>query len=123
MLSVASAQAKTLIVEGKLDGTVTVKKNITFTADQTISRFTYQFSVPSTYDNAGNVQRLDDIQVSAIPQPTESKEITDQYGNRSHKLTWNKLQGDAQVSILHRKRMAATSYPINGRQLRPPKPV
>ena len=53
MMSATSLWAKTLIVEGKLDGTVTVKKDVTFSADQTLSKFTYQFSVPSVYDNSG----------------------------------------------------------------------
>jgi len=52
-----SSWAKTLVVEGKLDGTVTVK-NVIFSVDQPLSQFTYQFSVPSIYDNVGNVQRL-----------------------------------------------------------------
>ena len=108
MFCAAPAKAKTLVVEGKLDGTVTVKKNVTFSADQTVSTFTYQFSVPSIYDNAGNVQRLDNFRVSATPQPSEAKETTDQYGNRSRKLVWNKLQGDAQVSISYTTGITAT---------------
>lgn len=115
MICTAPAWAKTLVVEGKLDGTVTVKKNVTFSADQALSQFTYQFSVPSIYDNAGNVQRLDNFQVSATPQPTEAKETTDQYGNRSRKLIWNKLQGDAQVSISYTTGITATISPRTSR--------
>ncbi len=109
--SVSSVWAKTLVVEGKLDGTVTVKKNITFSVDQTLSQFTYQFSVPSIYNSSGNIQRLDDFQVSAKPQPTEDKETTDQYGNRSRKLVWRKLQGDAQVAISYTTGITATISP------------
>lgn len=111
MICALPVGAKTLIVEGKLDGTVTVKKNVTFSADQSLSKFTYQFSVPSTYDNAGNVQRLDNFQVTATPKPAESKETTDQYGNRSRKLIWNDLQGDAQVSISYTTGITATISP------------
>src|ERR1035437_5116143 len=85
MMCAAPARAKTLVVEGKLDGTVTVKRNVTFSAGQTLSQFTYQFSVPSIYDNSGNVQRLDNFKVTATPEPAEAKETTDQYGNRSRK--------------------------------------
>jgi transglutaminase-like putative cysteine protease len=105
------ASAKTLVVEGKLDGIVTVKKNVTFSADETLSKFTYQFSVPSVYDNAGNVQRLDDFKVSATPQPAEAKETTDQYGNRSRKLIWHDLRGDAQVTVSYTTEITATISP------------
>lgn len=115
MICTAPAWAKTLVVEGKLDGVVTVKKTVSFSADQSLSQFTYQFSVPSIYDNAGNVQRLDNFQVSATPQPTEAKETTDQYGNRSRKLIWNKLQGDAQVSISYTTGITATISPRTSR--------
>src|SRR6266516_6911480 len=115
MMCATTAWAKTLVVEGKLDGVVTVKKNVAFSADQTLSVFEYQFSVPSIYDNAGNVQRLDDFQVSATPQPTEAKEATDQYGNRSRKLIWNKLQGDAQASISYTTGITAVISPRTSR--------
>ena len=115
MMTATTTWAKTLIVEGKLDGTITVKKNITFSADQALTQFTYQFSVPSVYDNAGNIQRLDDFQVSASPQPSETKETTDQYGNRSRKLTWNKLKSDAQVSISYTTGITATISPSTSR--------
>ena len=115
MMCAAPAWAKTLVVEGKLDGTVTVKKSITFSVDQALSQFTYQFSVPSIYDNSGNVQRLDDFQVSVSPHPSEAKETTDRYGNRSRKLTWNTLQGDAKVSISYTTGITATIAPRNSR--------
>ena len=117
------AWARTLVVEGKLDGTVTVKKNVTFSAEQALSMFTYQFSVPSIYDNAGNIQRLDDFRVTATPQPTESKETTDQYGNRSRKLIWNKLQGEAQISISYTTGITATISPRSSRAPFPLKTV
>jgi transglutaminase-like putative cysteine protease len=117
------ARAKTLVVEGKLDGTVTVKKNVTFSVDQTLSQFTYQFSVPSIYNSAGNVQRLDDYQVSATPQPTEAKETTDKYGNRSRKLIWRNLQSDAHVSISYTTGITATISPRSSRAPFPLKTV
>ena len=111
MMCAAPLRAKTLVVEGKLDGIVAVKKNVTFSADQTLSKFTYQFSVPATYDSSGNVQRLDDFHVLSNPEPTEAKETTDQYGNRSRKLIWNNLRGDAQVSISYTTSITATISP------------
>lgn len=115
MIFAVPAWGKTLVVEGKLDGTVTVKKNVTFSANQSLSQFTYQFSVPSSYDNSGNVQILEGFQVSATPQPTEAKESTDQYGNRSRKLIWRKLQGDAKVSIKYTTSITANISPRTSR--------
>ena len=110
-MTTSPAWGKTLVVEGKLDGTVSVKKNITFSADQTLSTFIYQFPVPSVYDNSGNIQRLDDFTVSAKPEPSEAKESTDQYGNRSRRLVWNKLRSDAQISISYTTGITATISP------------
>lgn len=115
MMCAAPAWAKTLVVEGKIDGTVTVKKNVTFSVDQALSQFTYQFSVPSVYDNSGNVQRLDDFQVSATPPPTEATETTDQYGNRSRKIIWNKLQSDVRVTISYTTGITAVISPRTSR--------
>ncbi|MDD2856320.1 MAG: transglutaminase-like domain-containing protein, partial [Desulfuromonadaceae bacterium] len=106
-----SVWGKTLVVEGKLDGTVTVKKDVTFSADEPIRQFTYQFSLPSSYDNAGNIQSLDDFQASAIPQPDESKETTDEYGNRSRKMIWKQLEGDARISIKYTTSITANISP------------
>ncbi len=115
IMCAAPVLAKTLVVEGKLDGTVTVKKNVTFSADQSLSKFTYQFSVPSVYNSAGNIQRLDDFRVSATPEPSEAKETTDQFGNRSRKLIWHNLPGDAQVSISYTTGITATISPRTSR--------
>lgn len=108
---VVPVRAKTLVVEGKLDGTVTVKKTVRFSADQAINTFTYQFSVPSIYDNAGNIQRLDAFSVQALPEPSEARETTDQYGNRSRVLRWQKLSGEAQVVISYTAAITATISP------------
>lgn len=115
MMSATTVWAKTLIVEGKLDGTVKVKKNVNFSADQELSQFSYQFPVPSVYDNAGNVQRLDDFKVSVSPQPTEIKETVDQYGNRSRKVFWDTFQGEAQISINYTTGITATISPRTSR--------
>ncbi len=111
MMCSSASWAKTLVVEGKLDGTVTVKKDVTFSADQSLTAFTYQFSVPSVYDNAGNAQRLDNFKVSATPPPTETRETTDKYGNRSRKLVWSRLAGDAHVAISYTTAITATISP------------
>ena len=111
MICSTTVRAKTLVVEGKLDGTVTVKKDVTFSVEQTLTAFTYQFSVPSSYDNAGNAQRLDNFKVSATPPPTETRETTDTYGNRSRKLIWSRLAGDAHVAISYTTAITATISP------------
>lgn len=115
VISTNPAWAKTVVIEGTLNGTVTVKKNVTFSVDQTLSQFDYQFSVPSVYDSAGNIQRLDNFKVVATPQPTEAKETTDQYGNRSRKLSWRNLQSDAQINISYTTDITANISPHTSR--------
>ena len=109
------AQARTLIIEGKLDGTVTVKKNVTFTVEKPLNKFMYQFSVPSVYNSSGNIQRLDDFNVTASPEPAESKELTDKFGNRSRKMIWRNLTSDVQLSIIYTTGISATISPRTSR--------
>ena len=115
--------AKTLVVEGKLAGTVTVQKNVTFSAEKMLSKFTYQFSIPSSYDNAGNVQRLDNFKVTASPQPTEDTETVDNFGNRSRKLVWNKFRSDTEVAISYTADITASISPRTSRAPFPLKTV
>jgi transglutaminase-like putative cysteine protease len=101
LLFPAASWGKTLVVEGKLNGTVTVRKNVTFSSERPLTMVSYQIPIPATYDAAGNLQRLDDFEVTSSPEPTEIKEITDSFGNRYRTLIWRNLKGDARTAITY----------------------
>jgi len=107
----ATGMGKTIVVEGKLDGTVSVRKTVAFAVEKPLEWFSYQFSVPATYDAAGNVQRLDAFQVVFSPQPSENKETTDEFGNRYHKVVWRKLTSDIQMTISYTTGITANLSP------------
>lgn len=105
------ATGKTLVVEGKLDGSIVISKNLTFTLNRPLEWFTYQVPVPATYDSAGNLQRLEGFQVSANPRPAQDSELTDAFGNRYRKLTWRTVSTDIQVSISYTAGVTASLNP------------
>ena len=107
----ATGMGKTLVVEGKLDGTVAIRKTVTFAVEKPLEWFSYQFSVPATYDVAGNVQRLNGFKIVFSPQPSEDKETTDDYGNRYRKVVWRKLTSDIQMTISYTTEITANLSP------------
>ncbi|MFA7061968.1 MAG: transglutaminase domain-containing protein, partial [Pedobacter sp.] len=107
----ADAWGKTLVVEGELSGKVEIRKNVTFAVDNPLDKFSYQIAIPSAYDSGGNLQRLDDFQVTSTPPPTEIKEVTDTFGNRYRKLSWQNLKRDAHTTIYYTTTITASLAP------------
>jgi len=107
----AAGMGKALVVEGKLDGTVAVRKTVTFAVEKPLEVFSYQFSIPATYDTAGNVQRLDAFQVEFNPEPGEDNETTDDFGNRYRKVVWRNLTSDIRMTISYTTEITANLSP------------
>ena len=103
--------AKTLVVEGRMDGTVAIRKNVSFFINKPLEWFTYQIPVPATYDTAGNLQRLDGFQATFNPQPSGESESTDEFGNRYRKLVWRKLSSDLHLTITYTTEITANLNP------------
>lgn len=96
-----AAWGKTLVVEGELDGTVTVRKGVTFSPEKPLDSLTYRFSVPAEGGGGGTAQRISGFSAEFEPRPATATEETDLFGNRYRKVTWKKLAGDARVSVTY----------------------
>lgn len=93
------AVSKTLVVEGELDGTVTVRKNLTFSPDKTLDFLAYRFPVPRDGGGAGTSQTISGFSAEFQPRPTKIDDEVDDYGNRFRRVTWDDLSGEARVAI------------------------
>jgi transglutaminase-like putative cysteine protease len=107
----AIVSAKTLVVEGKMDGTISIRKNITFSVTRPLEWFTYQVPIPATYDTTGNQQRLSGFHLQFSREPSEETEVTDDFGNRYRKLLWRKVKDDIQVTISYTSGVIASLNP------------
>ena len=94
----APAWGKTLVVEGDLNGTVTIHKQVNFSLEKPLSTLTYQFPIPADGGGAGTSQRISDFSAESVP-PAAATDETDRFGNRYRKLVWKNLTGDARVNI------------------------
>lgn len=93
------AFCKNLVVEGELDGTVTVRKNLTFSPDKTLNFLMYRFPVPLDGGGVGTSQRISGFSAEFKPRPSKIDDETDNYGNRFRRVTWDDLSVDARVAI------------------------
>jgi transglutaminase-like putative cysteine protease len=111
LLLPAIATAKTLVVEGKMDGTISIRKNVTFSVTRPLEWFAYQIPVPATYDTSGNQQRLSGFHLQFNQEPSEDTEVTDDFGNRYRKLLWRRVKNDLQVTIAYTSDVTASLTP------------
>ena len=103
LFAVVSGEAtgRTLVVEGKLDGTVTVHKDLVFSSEKTLTSFTYRFPLPVDENGVGNSQSVSAFQSKFEPQPATTKDQIDSFGNHFRTVTWDNLTADARVSITY----------------------
>ncbi|GFO55633.1 hypothetical protein GMSM_26400 [Geomonas sp. Red276] len=115
LLFPALAQAKTLVVAGRLSSEVTVTQMITFGVDQKISELTYRFPLPARVGVPSLSQRMIDHRISFDPEPDSVADETDQYGNSYKVVVWKKLSGDARATIVFTTDIDAVLDPLSTR--------
>lgn len=93
------AWGKTLVVEGTLDGTVSVRKNVTFTLKKPLDSLTYNFPIPENAGGEGTSQQISGFSSEYEPSPETTTVETDKFGNSFRKVTWKNLKEDARVNI------------------------
>lgn len=99
---VASASAKTLILEGKLDGAVEMRQSMEFSVNKgTVSTFSFKFALPATFKTRTVSQSIDGFDASFTPRPASSAVETDRFGNRFQKVTWNDVSQDIRVALTY----------------------
>lgn len=92
--------AKTLILEGTLDGTVAMQQAVEFAVNKgTVSSFSFRFALPATFDSRTVNQSIDHFQADFNPRPVSLDIETDRFGNRFQKVTWQQVEQDIRVKL------------------------
>ena len=65
--------AKTLMLEGNIDGSVAMRQNIEFNVNRgTVSSFTFRFALPSTFSSRTVTQSIEGFGANISPRPSSS---------------------------------------------------
>lgn len=117
------ASARTLILEGRLDGSVAMRQSMEFSVSKgTVSTFSFRFALPATFQSKTVTQNINGFEVSIHPKPASSVVETDRFGNRFQKVTWENISQDIRISLdytaqLHSELSALESrvpFPLKG---------
>jgi len=99
MISLA-ASAKTLVLEGNLDGAIAMRQSMEFSVNKgTVSSFSFKFALPATFATKTVSQRVDGLDIALSPEPTNSTVETDRFGNRFQRVSWNNVTQDIRVNL------------------------
>jgi transglutaminase-like putative cysteine protease len=97
-----NSAAKTLILEGKLDGTVAMQQAVEFAVNKgTVSSFSFRFALPATFNSRTVSQSIDGFQADFSPRPASSNIETDRFGNRFQKVTWQQVDQDIRIKLTY----------------------
>ncbi len=95
-----SATAKTLILEGDLDGTVTMRQSMEFSVNRgTVSSFSFKFALPANFSTKTVSQGIEGLDTALSPQPSSSNVETDRFGNRFQRVSWQNVGQDIRVNL------------------------
>jgi transglutaminase-like putative cysteine protease len=102
ILASSTVVAKTLILEGKLDGTVTMQQAVEFAVNKgTVSSFSFRFALPATFNGRTVSQSIDGFQADFSPRPASSNIETDRFGNRFQKVAWQQVDRDIRIRLTY----------------------
>lgn len=97
-----AASAKTLILEGKLDGAVEMRQSMEFSVNKgNVSTFSFRFALPATFKTRTVSQSIDGFDATISPRPNSSTVETDRFGNRFQRVTWNDVSQDIRVALTY----------------------
>lgn len=95
-----SATAKTLILEGDLDGTVAMRQSMEFSVNRgSVSNFSFKFALPANFSTKTVSQGIEGLDTALSPQPTSSTIETDRFGNRFQRVSWQNVEQDIRVNL------------------------
>lgn len=124
MLITGSAFAKTLILEGKLDGAVAMRQSMEFSVSKgNVSAFSFKFALPATFKTRTVNQSIEGLDLQLTPQPASSAVETDRFGNRFQRVTWNDVSQDIRIALSYTAKVhtelsameSKTPFPLGSR--------
>jgi transglutaminase-like putative cysteine protease len=95
-----TASAKTLILEGNLDGTIAMRQSMEFSVNKgTVSSFSFKFALPATYTTRTVSQGVNGLGITLSPEAHSSVIETDRFGNKFQRVSWNTVNQDIRVTL------------------------
>jgi transglutaminase-like putative cysteine protease len=95
-----TASAKTLILEGNLDGSVAMRQSMEFSVNKgAVSTFSFKFALPATFRTKTVNQDIDSLDIKFTPQPSSSNVETDRFGNKFQRVTWSDVSRDIRINL------------------------
>ncbi|MEI6306834.1 MAG: transglutaminase domain-containing protein, partial [Deltaproteobacteria bacterium] len=95
-----SAQAKTLMLEGKLDSSIAMRQQMEFSVDKgAVQTFSFRFALPADFKSKSVSQTVDSLNLVTNPQPTSSTVEQDRFGNRFQKVVWENTDKDIRINL------------------------
>ncbi|MCE1226227.1 MAG: transglutaminase domain-containing protein [Geobacteraceae bacterium] len=94
------ASAKTLVLEGNLNGAVAMRQSMEFSVNKgTVSSFSFKFALPATFATKTVSQTVDGLDIALSPEPTSSTVETDRFGNKFQRVSWSNVTQDIRVNL------------------------
>jgi hypothetical protein len=94
-----SLHASTLLIEGEVDGLVTVSQEHRFTVPPGgVRELVFRYATPTMVWSASAHQRMGSYRVNFTPRPAMVDRQKDSFGNEFIEVTWRDLKGDATVN-------------------------
>lgn len=113
--------AKTLILEGNLDGAVAMRQSMEFAVNKgTVSTFSFKFALPASFNSKTVSQGVEGFELNLSPQPIASQVETDRFGNRFQRVSWQNVSQDIRVSLVY---TAKVSSQLNALESNAPFPL
>ena len=119
MLPGSPLYADTIVLEGKLDSTLRISKQMRWTVDRPLSRLTVNLAMPVSFSNKVLSQRVRNLQVNILPKPARVEDEQDDTGNVRKKITWHDLRADPEVRIVFDARVEAVLSAMESTQVFP----
>lgn len=123
MLFCGSPDAKTIILEGRLNSRVQVTQQIGFSVDRPLSKLTFKFALPSAFSNKTVSQETQGLNLKIDPQPISVEDTSDNFGNRFKTVTWNNLNKNVQLSLTFETQIKSELSSMESKALFPLKSI
>ncbi len=101
MVTAHPSWCDTIVLEGRLDSTVRVSKEMEWKVDRSLSQLVVRFALPAHFSNRAVSQDVEDLQLSFDPQPAKVEDERDHLGNGRKKVTWDRPTKDVRVTMIY----------------------
>src|SRR5574337_426389 len=97
------ARSSTLVLEGRIDGSIEVTQERVFTAPKGgLNRLVFRFANPTAFKSRTVAQDISGHGVEYYPRPESVRAEKDRFGNSFTVVTWTELKGDAKAKEVYR---------------------